>query len=98
MSRVTKSSVSHRDLKQIGRYIVTESGNRSVALSFLHRVDACLALLARQPHMGRVHDDLRPGLRSHPFEAYMIIYEPMPTGIHVVRVLHAARDIEAMFH
>ena len=31
------------------------------------------------------------------FEKHVIFYRPVATGIDVVRVLHAARDIEAIF-
>jgi len=40
------------------------------------------------------------GLRVWPikaFENYLIFYQPTDAGIDVVRVIHAARDIEALF-
>ena len=32
------------------------------------------------------------------FENYVIFYRPTGAGIDVVRVIHAARDIEALFN
>ena len=47
--------------------------------------------------MGRVRDELEPGMRSFPFGRYVIFYMPIDEGIDVVRVLHGARDIDAIF-
>jgi hypothetical protein len=47
--------------------------------------------------MGRVRDELAADLRSFPFGRYVIFYEPIEDGIDVVRVLHGARDIDAVF-
>jgi toxin ParE1/3/4 len=34
--------------------------------------------------------------RVRGFNSYLIVYRPTDTGIEVIRVLHAARDIEAI--
>jgi len=47
--------------------------------------------------MGRARDELATDLRSIPFGRYVIFYEPIDDGIDVVRVLHSARDIDAVF-
>jgi toxin ParE1/3/4 len=39
----------------------------------------------------------RANVRSFPFGRYVIFYEPIEDGIDVVRVLHSARDIDAVF-
>ena len=65
---------------------------------FMRRFEQRFKSLAEQPMMGRSRDDLRSGLRSHPFESYLIFYKPLGDGIEVIRVLHAARDVDAMFH
>jgi len=36
-------------------------------------------------------------MRSFPFGRYVIFYVPLEDGIDVVRVLHSARDIDAVF-
>lgn len=36
-------------------------------------------------------------VRSMPFGRYVTFYEPLADGIDVVRVLHSARDIDAVF-
>lgn len=58
---------------------------------------AKLRLLATQPMMGRARDELSPALRSMRFGRCVIFYQPLNDGIDVVRVLHSARDIDAVF-
>jgi hypothetical protein len=47
--------------------------------------------------MRRAREPSAPGLRSFPFGRYVIFYVPLDDGIDVVRVLHAAREIDAQF-
>jgi len=47
--------------------------------------------------MGRLRDELADGLRSFPVGRYVIFYRPIPKGIEIVRVLHGARDLDAIF-
>jgi len=54
-----------------------------------------LDLLATQPLMGRVRDELLVGLRSFPFGRYVIFYMVVEDGVDVVRVLHSRRDLDA---
>lgn len=98
LTKVIKSSTARRDLRHVGRYIAKESGNRHVAVSFLQRLDEHFALIATQPRMGRIRDDLQPGLRCQPFDSYLILYRPKGDGIEIARLLHAARDVESLFH
>jgi toxin ParE1/3/4 len=51
-----------------------------------------------EPGLGRTRDELLAGLRSLPFERYMIFYVALEDGIDVVRVLHSERDVDAQFH
>ncbi len=84
------------DINGIWDYIADDSLTQ--ADSFVDRMVMQLKILAREPGLGRLRDDLMPGLRSFPFERYVIFYRKVPSGIEVVRVLHSARDVEAQFH
>ena len=53
--------------------------------------------LATQPLMGRARDELAEGLRSMPMGRHVVFYVPLSDGIDIVRVLHSARDIDALF-
>ena len=65
--------------------------------TWVDRLDAKLRLLAAQLLMGRARDELSPGVRSLPFGRYGIFYLLLSDGIEVLRVLHSARDVEAVF-
>jgi toxin ParE1/3/4 len=56
-----------------------------------------LALLARHVLPGQPRDELRPGIRSFVVGKYAVYYEVVDGRIRVVRVLHAARDVNALF-
>ena len=47
--------------------------------------------------MGQVRPELASGVRSFPVGKYVVFYLPMEEGIEVVQVIHAARDIPAVF-
>lgn len=64
----------------------------------MDRLDEQLGLLAARPMMGRARDELAPGVRSFPFGRYVVVYAPLDDGIDVIRVLHGARDIDAVFN
>jgi toxin ParE1/3/4 len=65
---------------------------------FLDLLGDKMQLLADAPGIGRSRAELFPGLRSLPVGNYVIFYCQVSTGIEIVRVLHGARDIEALFH
>jgi toxin ParE1/3/4 len=60
-------------------------------------IDAKARLLAQSPHIGQGVPDLAANLRRFPVGAYLIFYEGGAGGTDVVRILHGARDIEAIF-
>ncbi len=85
-----------RIIDGIWDYIAEDS--EAQADAFVDRMAAKFKLLARQPELGRMRDDLMTKLRSFPFERYIIFYRTIASGIEVVRVPHSARDVEAQFH
>jgi toxin ParE1/3/4 len=84
------------DIDGIWEYIAEDS--EAQADIFVDRLAAKFKLLAGNPELGRLRDDLMPQLRSFPFERYVIFYRATSLGIEVLRVLHGARDVEAQFH
>jgi toxin ParE1/3/4 len=53
--------------------------------------------LAATPGIGRSRQELRPELFSFPVGRHLLFYRPQPGGIVLVRVLHGARDLPALF-
>jgi toxin ParE1/3/4 len=92
---MTRRPLAEADILEIWDYIADDSV--AAADRWLDELDAKFNLLATQPMMGRVRDELEPGMRSFPFGRYVIFYMPIDEGIDVVRVLHGARDIDAVF-
>jgi toxin ParE1/3/4 len=95
MPRITRRPLAAADIFEIWDYIADDS--LVAADRWVDRLDKQFGLLATQPLMGRARDELAPGVRSLPFGRYVIFYAPLDDGIDVVRVLHGARDIDAVF-
>jgi len=89
------------DVDECFAYIAAD--NLDAAIRFLDAIEDALDKLARMPGMGRIRDFADPrlaGLRSWPikgFKNYLIFYRPILDGIEVLRILHGARDIDAIF-
>ena len=95
MARVVRRPLAGADIADIWDFIAEDSITQADA--WVDRLDGKLRLLATQPLMGRTRSELSSGLRSQPFERYVIFYEPLTDGIDVVRIIHSARDIQALF-
>ena len=96
MPQVTRRPLAEADILEIWDYIADDSF--AAADRWVERLDQQFRVLATQPMMGRVRDELAPGVRSFPFGRYVIFYLPLDDGIDVVRVLQGARDIDAVFN
>ena len=95
MARVTRRPLAEADILEIWDYIADDS--MEAADRWVDQLDEKFQLIATQPMMGRAREELVPGLRSFPFRRYVIFYMPIGNGIDVVRVLHGARDVDAVF-
>lgn len=60
------------------------------------RIEKAALRCATFPELGR-RPDLGDGYRVLPIDSYLLIYRPIPTGIIIDRILHAARDIDTEF-
>jgi toxin ParE1/3/4 len=95
MARLVRRPLAGADIAEIWDYIAADS--IASADAWVDRLDEKLKLLATQPLMGRSRSELATDLRGMPFGRYVIFYLPLPDGIDVVRVLHSARDVDAVF-
>ncbi len=95
MARVSRRPQAEDDVLDIWSYIAEDSVVD--ADRWVDRLDERLMLWATQPTMGRVRDELSPGLRSLPFGRYVVFFLPLPDGIDVIRVLHSSRDLDEHF-
>ena len=95
----TDSALS--DLNEQAKYIQRDSPH--AAIRFLAAAEASFQLLATMPELGERQEFRRAELAElrawqvRGFENHLIFYRPIEHGIEVLRVLHAARDIAALF-
>lgn len=54
-------------------------------------------LLASQPMSGQARNDLQPDLRCVTVGSYVIFFEPLSDGVRILRVIHGARDVGAVY-
>jgi toxin ParE1/3/4 len=92
---IAKSEAAENDLLEVWGYIAKD--NPTAADAVLDMLDEKLFLLAEQPEMGRLREELARKLRSFPVGSYVIFYRPVPGGIKVERVLHSSQDITPVF-
>lgn len=95
MGRVHQSRQAEIDLWEIAEYIATDKP--SAAARFLDEVSETIELIRQFPRMGRMRDELLPGLRSLPVGNYIIFYRERNDTVEIVRVIHGARDIDDLF-
>ncbi len=95
MAKFRLSGPAEHDLDEIWLYIARDDPNAADRL--INAVVEAMALLAENPKMGRARNELGPSLRGIPVGNYLIIYRPMENGVEVVRVMHGARNIQALF-
>lgn len=96
MPQVTRRPLAETDILEIWDYIADDS--LTAADRWVDHLDEQFRVLATQPMMGRAREELAPGVRSFLFGRYVVFYVPLANGIDVVRVLHGARDIDAVFN
>jgi toxin ParE1/3/4 len=79
-----------------------EHADVSLAERYHVAVDATFAHLADHPKSGSLYDCGIAGLKGlrrflvKGFDNYLIFYLPQKNGIHVIRILHGARDIDRL--
>jgi toxin ParE1/3/4 len=95
VSSIVRRPRALADLGEIWSFIADDSIVNADA--FAARIDETFQLLARQPRMGRLRPELGDDIRSFVVNSYVIFYCPAGDGVEIIRVLHGARDIEAIF-
>lgn len=97
MSRTRYLPEAREDLAGIWWYILRESGSVESADRVLDRLDDACQLLGNQPEMGQSRDDLASGIRSFSVGNYAVFYTPAGSGVEIVQIVHAARDVPSAF-
>src|ERR1700691_2658965 len=87
-----------RDLLDIWSFIAQDY--RDAADRVEAAVFRACELLAESPHAGRIREDVTSlPLRFWvlpPYSNYLIVYDPESKPLHVIRILHGARDLPSI--
>ena len=89
-------ALARKDLEAIWDYTLETWGIDQAELYFA-ALFTCLDELARNPKLGKVRDEIMPGVRSFPQGRHIVFYEQDPSGIVILSVVHQSADIEAHF-
>jgi len=96
VAKVLRKPQAEADLIEIWTYIAQDSPTRADKL--LDEIDEKSQTLAQSTFIGKARDELGSKIRSFPIGNYVLFYQPIEDGIEIIRVLHGARDIEALFN
>lgn len=97
MPRLVIAPEARQDLREIRDYIAKD--NPVAARRVVTRVRDLARALAAAPALGRERPELGANLRSFVADRHVLFYRPLTAeaGIELVRVLHGARDLDAIF-
>ncbi|TIP12993.1 type II toxin-antitoxin system RelE/ParE family toxin [Mesorhizobium sp.] len=91
---VTFAPAAAQDIEEIGDYIHAE--NPAAASRFITALRVRCGRIADAPRGGTPRPALWPGLRSVVFQRYVIFYIAEGDDVRIERILHGARDIQAI--
>jgi len=101
MKEIYKHPQVIKDLIEIATYIAIE--NLDASDRFLKAANETFKQLAQMPRTGKICQftntqlvDIRQQAIKG-FRKYLIFYRPTGSGIEIVRVIHGARDLAAIF-
>lgn len=75
------------DVKEIGRY-TQETWGVDQRNRYLGQLDACFQRIGRDPRLGKLAEDVRPGYRRIHEGRHVIYFRCVGDEVEIVRVLH----------
>jgi len=93
VKRYVLSQEAEGDLIAIKSYLLEKAGIE-VSRYVMQELRSSIRLLAKTPRLGHRRSDLTDeNVLFWPVYSYLIVYDPDPQPIEVVRILHGSRDI-----
>ena len=83
------------DLIDVLTYIASDSMDAAYHVAV--EIEKTCARIARQPGLGVRRDAIGMDVRAFPLRNYLIFYRECKGRVLVLRLLHGARDIDALF-
>lgn len=93
--RVVLTHQAEQDLEEIGDYIAADSPARAV--SFVRGMREHCAKISNSPLAYVARPELGEGIRTCAHGRYLIVFQPSSEEVLIVRILHGARDLSALF-
>ncbi|MDR9900957.1 type II toxin-antitoxin system RelE/ParE family toxin [Aetokthonos hydrillicola Thurmond2011] len=93
---IIRTRLADEDLLEIWSYIA--QNNVEAADRIFDKIDQKCQLLSTTPKAGVRRDDLVPGLLCLIEGNYLIFYRIIDETIEILRILHGARNLKAIFH
>lgn len=98
MSRYVLTPPARGDLADIWDY-VAEQSSLDRADHVLEKLHQAMGKVAETPNLGHPRADIADEtLRVYRVFSYLVIYRPETSPLQIVRILHGARDIQAIFN
>ena len=91
---IRRSRKARVDLTDIFLYVA--ECDEIAAKRVLKEIERVCRLVASRPKMGRERPDLKPNIRSFGLMSWIIFYRIDDDFVEIVRVLHSARDLDAI--
>jgi toxin ParE1/3/4 len=95
MPAITLTVAARQDLLSIWEYIAED--NPTAADRVLDTLDKKIARLAEHPLLGPARPDIAPDLRYLVSDHFIVLYRVLPDVVEIVRVLHGAQNLTAIF-
>ncbi|AEG67538.1 type II toxin-antitoxin system RelE/ParE family toxin [Ralstonia solanacearum] len=94
--RLAITPLAEQDLESIADYIAQDNPARAV--TFVRELQGQCQRLVANPSGYRLRTELGDGIRSCAYGRYVIFFVTTPDEVIVIRILHGARDLPAVFH
>ena len=91
---IRRSRKARLDLTEIFLYVA--DSDEIAAKRVLKEIERVCRLIASRPKIGRERPDLKPNIRSFGVMSWIIFYRVDDDFVEIVRVLHSARDLDAI--
>ncbi len=97
MSLYVVAPAARDDLLGIWQYYAGEIGDPDLADRMVNEIVSAFHTVSRTPGIGHLRSDLsEEPLRFWTVRKYLIIYRSETTPVEIARVLHSARDVQAI--
>jgi plasmid stabilization system protein ParE len=96
VTRYVLTADAEQDLDVIKAYLLGQGGTSLVRHVF-NRLQQAMEFLGRMPGAGHLREDLTgENVKFWQEFSYLIVYNPAPRPVHIIRVLHSSQDVAAI--